>query len=252
MDRLRAGLSLQPPVFTYTCCFHNAPITAGLEGVCRQIGNWWWVAKLTCAWKFYSEKTSAQRQSHSLNLGSFDPVAWRTVMTGDCQAAVNDQEFFGCHILLKALQRHLLPPPSQPLALQVNSSACSARSQASHAVGLTLPNLNSSRVWDPLVTLTWFSKLAKASTQGVAAVACDIYGEPQVRAECQQRSSGRRVVLKGHGKPPYQRYWPLPEHPIHPSIDYTGGIWHNGFLWKWTQQPEFKTWMRLFALHFCI
>ena len=128
---------------------------------------------------------------------------------------MDDQDFFGCHILLKALQRHLLPPPSQLLALQVNSSTCSAGSQASHAVGLTLPNSNSPRVWDPSVTLTWFSKLAKTSTQGVAAVAWDSYGEPQVRAECQGRSSGRRAVLKGYGEPPYQRYWPLPNHPTH-------------------------------------
>ena len=28
--------------------------------LCRQIGNRGWVAKLTCAWKFYSEKTGAQ------------------------------------------------------------------------------------------------------------------------------------------------------------------------------------------------
>ena len=39
----------------------------------------WWVAKLTCAWKFYSEKTGAQAQSHTLGLGSLDPVARRTV-----------------------------------------------------------------------------------------------------------------------------------------------------------------------------
>ena len=61
----------------------------------------------------------------------------------------------------------------------------SAGSQVSHTVGLTQPNLNSPRVWDSSVTLTWFSKLAKASTQGMAAVACGSYGEPQVRAECQ-------------------------------------------------------------------
>ena len=86
--------------------------------------------------------------------------------------------------------------------LQVNSSTCSAGSQVSHAVGLTQPNPNSPRVWDLLVTLAWFSKLAKASTQGVAAVACDSYWEPQVRAECQGRSSGRRGVLK--------RTWQVP------------------------------------------
>ena len=40
-------------------------------------------------------------------------------------------------------------PPSQPLDLQVNSSACSTGSQASHAVGLTQPISNSPRVWEP-------------------------------------------------------------------------------------------------------
>ena len=88
----------------------------------------------------------------------------------------------------------------KPLAPPVNSSACSAGSQASHALELTLPNSNSPRVWDPSVTLTWFSKLAKA--HGVAAVTCDSYGEPQVRAECHGRFSGRRAVLKGHWRAP--------------------------------------------------
>ena len=41
MDRLREGMWLQPPVFTYTCCFRHAPIAAGLKGVCRQIGDRW-------------------------------------------------------------------------------------------------------------------------------------------------------------------------------------------------------------------
>ena len=95
-ERPRAGLWLQPPVFTYTCCFCHAPIAAGLEGVCRQIGNRWWVAKLTRAWKSYSEKTGAPGQSHYLGMGSLDPVARITITTGDCQAAVDDQDFFGC------------------------------------------------------------------------------------------------------------------------------------------------------------
>ena len=166
----------------------------------------WWVAKLTCAWKFYSEKTGAQGRSHSLGLEVLISGT-RTITTGDCQAAVDDQDIFGCHILLWALQRHLLPPPSQTFDLQVSSSACSTGSQASHAVGLTQPNPNSLGVWDPSATLTWFSKLAKASTPGVAALACDSYGEPRVRAECRVGSSGRRAVLKkGHGEPPYRRY----------------------------------------------
>ena len=56
MDRLRAVSWLQPPVFTYTCCSRHALIAAGLEVVRRQIGNRWWVAKLTFAGKFYSER----------------------------------------------------------------------------------------------------------------------------------------------------------------------------------------------------
>ena len=95
MDRLRAGLWLKPPVFTYTCYFRHAPIAAGLKGVCRQIGNRWWVAKLTCAWKFYCEKTGAQGQSHSLGLGSLDTVARRTVTTGDCQGCNGWPGHFG-------------------------------------------------------------------------------------------------------------------------------------------------------------
>ena len=192
MDCLCAGLWLQPPVFTYTCCFHHVPITTGLEGVHRQIGNWWWVAKLTCVWKFYSEKTGAQGQSHSLGLGSG---------TKNCY----DGRLPGCsgwpgllwvpHPALGTPTR-LATTTFTTVDLQVNSSACSAGSQASHAVGLIQPNPNSPRVWDPSATLTWFSKLAKASTQGVATVACDNYRESQVRAECQWRSSGRQAVLK--------------------------------------------------------
>lgn len=53
-----------------------------------------------------------------------------------------------------------------------------------HTVGLTQPDPSSHRICDPSATLTWFSKLAKASIQGVAAVACVTYGEPQMRAEC--------------------------------------------------------------------
>ena len=74
---------------------------------------------------------------------------------------------------------HLLPPPSQPLDLQVISSAHSAGSQSSHAVGLAHPKSNSPRVSNPSATLTWFSRLAKAVARGVAAVACDSFEEPQ-------------------------------------------------------------------------
>ena len=74
---------------------------------------------------------------------------------------------------------HLLPPPSQPLDLQVISSAHSAGSQSSHAVGLAHPKSNSPRVSNPSATLTWFSRLAKAIARGVAAVACDSFEEPQ-------------------------------------------------------------------------
>ena len=45
-------------------------------------------------------------------------------------------------------------------------------------------------------TLTWFSPPAKAVYQGVAAVACYSFLEPQVRVECQVDSNAGRAALK--------------------------------------------------------
>ena len=96
---------------------------------------------------------------------------------------------------------------------QVISSAHSAGSQSSHAVGLTRPKPNSLRVSDPSATFTWFSRPAKAVVRGVAAVACDSYEEPQVKVECQVRTSGRRAVLKRTWRAPLPKVLPLPDTP---------------------------------------
>lgn len=43
------------------------------------------------------------RLLHSLGLGSLDPVTRGAVTTGDCQAAVDDQDSFSCYV--HALER---------------------------------------------------------------------------------------------------------------------------------------------------
>ena len=83
--------------------------------------------------------------------------------------------------------RRLKTPPSWPLDLQVVSSAHSAGSQSSHAVGLTPPPPPPPPTHTPKkqgfrrtywLALTYFGRPAKAVVQGVAAVACLQHVEP--------------------------------------------------------------------------
>ena len=149
----------------------------------------WWVAKLTCAWKFYSEKTGAQGQSHS-RPGKSGSSGTKNRYDGRLPGCSGwpgllwvPRPALGAPTTFAATAFTTVGSSGELFRLfcQESGFACSRADTAQFKLteGLRPVGLASSPKPVP----------------SVAAVACDSYGEPQVRAECQGRSSGRRAVL---------------------------------------------------------
>ena len=110
-------------------------------------------------------------------------MARETVTTGDYQAAVGDQDLFGCHIHALGRSTTLAATAFTAVGSTIDlfrsfhgqSVFTCNRADTAHA------ELTRGFQTQP-VTLDLFSRPVKAVDRRMAAVACDSFEEPQVRA----------------------------------------------------------------------
>lgn len=146
MGRLRAGLWLQLPVVTSTCCFATPPSPQDLMNGLER----WVCTKNPVREGDYSGKARAQRQSHSLGIRSLVPVARKIATPGDFVSCNGWPCVLLCPCTPFALHSALLLRLPDRWTLLLVSSAQSTVSSL-HMLGGQ--SLDSPRVNNPAVSL---------------------------------------------------------------------------------------------------